>query len=243
MKRLNEELKIDIGLVAQALNNSNVTGRYYDVSNYRKVLAVLNAGAMADTKTTKVEILQAKDAAGTDAKGIPSTADQDVVATITANTLVTTATLTLATVLAGDKVTINGLVFTAAAAADLPNRVFAQAGDDTADAASLVSAINHATAGVPGITATSALGVVTLVADDPGEILITITDAAATITPATTQAIAYVEVDVAQMDTNNGFTHLAVKVTTTANTVVSADLLRGDARFTPIQKVGAAAAL
>ena len=83
-----------------------------------------------------------------------------------------TATLTLATVLVGHKVTINGLTFTAAAVADLPNRVFDQSGDDTADAASLVLAINHATAGVPGVYATSALGVVTLVAEEVALIII-----------------------------------------------------------------------
>ena len=93
-----------------------------------------------------------------------------------------TATLTLATVLVGHKVTINGLTFTAAAVADLPNRVFDQSGDDTADAASLVLAINHTTAGVPGVYATSALGVVTLVAE---EVALIITAASGTITAVT----------------------------------------------------------
>jgi len=241
MRRISAEVKFDIGLVSQALNNSNATGRYYRMDKWRRAVAKLNVAAMEATKTAKVEFLQATDGAGTGAKGIPSTAGQLAMAEITANTKVTEATLTLATVLVGDAVTINGLTFTAAAVADLPNRVFAQGGDDTADAASLVLAINHATAGVPGITATSNLGVVTLKSTEPGETLITITDAAATITPATTQAQAFVELDAAQLDTANGFEYIAAKVTTTANTVVNVDLIRDLGRFSPDQKVGASA--
>ncbi len=70
---------------------------------------------------------------------------------------------------------------------------------------------------MPGVTATSALGVVTLKATNPGEKLITIADPAATITPATTQAQAYVEIDAGSLDIANGFQFVAAKVTTTAN--------------------------
>lgn len=239
MRKLSDEIKMDVGLVPQALNNTNATGAYHAMSMYGKALVILTVGAMAATKTSIIEFLQATDAAGTGAKGIPTTVGQEAIATITANIKVTKATVTCATVLAAEAVTINGLVFTAAAAADLPNRVFAVGADDTACAASLVLAINHAIAGVPGVTATSALGVVTLVSTEPGETTITIADAAATITPATIQAKAFVEVDASQMDLANGFTHLAAKVTTTANTVVSVEFIRSICRFTPVQAVGA----
>jgi hypothetical protein len=233
--------KLAVGLVPQALNNTNVTGRYFHMGMWRRLLAVLMVGAMAATKTTKIELLQATDAAGTGAKGIPSDAGQVATATVTANVSVTAATLTCATVLAAQAVTINGLTFTAAAAADLPNRKFAVGANDTECAASLVLAINHAAAGVPGVKATSALGVVTLVATDPGETVITIADPAATITPATTEAQAYVELDGAQLDTANGFEYVAAKVTTTANSVVGVGFIRGEGRYSPDQAVGASA--
>lgn len=233
MKPMYKRTKVNIGLVAKALNNSNTTGRYLGMLMFRKILFWLTGAAMAATKTTKIEILQAKDAGGTGAKPITGAE-----ATITANTEVTSATLTCATVIANDAVTVNGITFTAAAAENLPNHIFAVGADDTACAASLVKAINAAEL---GITATSALGVVTLVADD--ETVITIEDPANTITAATLEAQAYVEVDVGSLDLAGGYEYVAAKVTTTANTVVSVIAIRGDGRFEPSQSVGASASI
>jgi len=80
----------------------------------------------------------------------------------------TELTLTLTSVLAGDKVTINGLVFTAHADTTTPaNREFDISGTDSQDATELATCINHATYGVPGLTATPAAEVVTLTVDTP----------------------------------------------------------------------------
>jgi hypothetical protein len=245
-ERISEKVKIDVGIQAQSLNGA-ATGRYYDMKEYGKALAILTAGAIAATKTAKIELLQAKDVDGTDSKGIPTTAGQLATATITANALVTKATITLATFLAGGTITINGLVFTAHAdTTTYANREFSISGNDTADAAELVKCINVATAGaygVPGIKATSDAGVVTLVSEKPGEVVITISSNPddGTCTKATVEAQAYVEVDTRQFDKNNDFNHVAAKVTTDAAIVVGAVLLRGDARDTPEQKVGASA--
>ncbi len=242
MKQLYKRAKLDVGLVPQVLNNSNATGRYYHASMFRRLLAVLTVGAMAATKTAKIEILQAKDGSGTEAKGIPTTAGQVAVAQITANTKVTEATLTLATVLNTHSVKINGLTFTAHTdTTTISLRQFAITGDDTADAAELVKCINDDTYGVPGIVASSASGVVTLKAEAAGQALITISDAAATITPATTQAQAFVEIDIGNLDIYNGFEYLAVKVTSTANGSVSVILIEGDCRFEPDQAFAASA--
>src|SRR4051812_9353334 len=113
MNLLSEGVKIDVGVASQALNNSNVTGRYFSMRGFNRALVVLNGGALAASKTTTVELLQATDEAGTGSKGIPSTGAQAATAMVTANAAVTEATLTLATVLAADAVTINGLTFTA----------------------------------------------------------------------------------------------------------------------------------
>ncbi len=240
--RIHEDVKIDVGLVSQALDNTNATGKYHSLKDYRSALAILSGGAMAATKTTKIELLQAKDAAGTEAKGIPTTADQEATAEITANALVTELTVTLASVLADETITINGLVFTAHATVTTPaNREFSISGDDTADAAELVTCINDATYGVPGVTASNAGAVITLVSTDPGETVITAASTDATFTIATTKAQAFVEVLSTLLDKINGFTHIAVKVTTTATSNVAVVLARGNARFTPDQKVGASA--
>ncbi|MHB8124656.1 MAG: hypothetical protein ACYDEJ_03265 [Desulfitobacteriaceae bacterium] len=234
MKLLSEMNHIGIAIPTQSLNGT-ATGAYHSLSKYGKALFVVSVGAMAAAATSILQVMQAKDALATSAKVITNNA-----ATITANTAVTSATLTLATVTVGQAVTINGLTYTAAAAADLPNRVFSQAGDDTADATSLAAAINHSTAGVPGIKATAAAAVITLTATDPGEATITITAAAATITAATVSAVGYVECDASFLDINNGFTHVALRVTNSAAIVTGAIFERGEARYSPVQMVAAA---
>jgi hypothetical protein len=241
--RISEEAKIDIGLVSQALNNTNITGKYHPIGDYPRIAAILSGGAMAATKTTKIELLQASDAAGTGSKVIPA-GGQLATAEITANALVTEATVTLATFLATGTITINGLVFTAHATVTTPaNREFSISGTDTADAVELCTCINDATYGVPGITASNAAGVVTLKSTVPGETLITISSSPddGTVVKATTKAQAFVEIDTRKIDKKNLFNHVAIKVTTTANSNVAVALLRGNARYTPTQKVGASA--
>jgi hypothetical protein len=218
-------------LKPQALNNTNATGKYFSMLMARKVLFILQVGAMAATKTAKIEVLQAKDAAGTDAKAVT-----DASAEITANALVTEATIALAAAAATDKVAVNGITYTMAAATSVANKQFA-------DAAGLVSCINDESVGVTGVTASANATTVTVKATDPGEATVTVeeTNVAGTITVATVEALAYVEVDGAALDNNNGFHYVAAKVTTSANTVVSVLLEKGDMRFEPEQHVGASA--
>lgn len=234
MKLMSEAQKIDIALTSANLNGAS-TGAYYKLDKYGKALFVVEIGAMAAAATSALQVMQATNAAA----GGPAKAITNNTATITANTGVAAATLTCAAVNVGDTCVINGLTFTAAAAADLPNRVFSQSGDDTADAASLVAAINHATAGVPGVTASSALGVVTLVATEPGENNITVVGTAIRLVAATLRAVAYVECDASFLDTANNFTHVALRVTNSAAMQTGAVLLRGQARYSPRQHVAA----
>ncbi len=230
-RRMIEGLKADIGMVGKSLATTNATGRYYDMRNYRTLLVVLIAGAIAITKTVKVELLQATDAIATGAKVITGAN-----ATITANTLVTVATVDLTAAANTDTVTVNGVTFTMAAATDVTIREFA-------NAAGLVLCVNSALYGAAGVLAAAAGAVVTLVATDPGEKVITLTrvDVAGTVVVATTHAIAYVEIDVSQLDLANDFTHVAAKVTTTGTTICAVDMLRGIPRTTPTQQVGASA--
>lgn len=230
-KLISEDIKLDIALVPQSLNGAG-TGPYYKLDKYRKALFAVELGAMAAGATSAIQVMQAQDAAGTGAKAITNNA-----ATITANTKVSAATITCTSVVATDAVVINGLTYTAAAAADLPKRVFAVGQDDTECAASLAAAINHSTAGVPGVTATSSLGVVTLVADD--ETTITMSTEDATMTLATTRALGFVECDASFLDDANGFGYVAVRVTNSAAMQTSALLIRGHGRYSPVQAVAA----
>lgn len=237
MQRLHEGVKLDLGVTPQTLNNSNVTGKYHTAKDFRRVLGVLACGALAATKTCKLEILEAQNAGGSGAQLIAGAE-----ATITANTNVTELTIALATVTAGQAVTINGLTFTAHASVTTPaNREFSIAGTDTQDADALASLINDATYGVPGVTATNNAGTLTLTATDPGATLITASSAAGTITIATTQAQAFVEVNGLKL--SSGFTHLACKITSTGNGAVAAVMHRGDPRDPITQKVAASAAV
>ena len=233
-KLLSEINKVDIAIVPASINGAS-TGTYYNLGLRNKALFVWETGAMNAGVTSDGQVMQAKDAAGTDAEAVTSNA-----ATITANTKVAAATLTVNTVAVTNKVTINGLTFEAAATADLANRKFAAGADDAGSATNLAAAINHATAGVPGVTASANAAVVTLTVDEPGEMTITITDATAVrIVPATLRAIGYIECDTAYL--KDGFNYVALRVTNSAATLTGAILVRGENRYSPLTNQVAAA--
>ena len=219
---LQEASRWDVGLPPQQLATSNATGDFLPMTSYRRAVGVLHVGAAADAVTAKIEMMEAKDVLGTGAQAIAS-----ATRTVTVPASLQRATLTLVTVLDGQAVTINGLVFTGKTAApDLSLREFLRGVSDTADAAALVVVINDPTVGLPGVTATSAVGVVTLIGE--GEAVITISAAAATITPAGVAAAAVVEVD--HFDLSAGFNHVACKVTTVGTAQVGAMVARASGR-------------
>lgn len=231
MKLLSEALKIDMALTPQNLNGAG-TGPYYELGKYGRALFVWEVGAMAAGATSIGQVMQAVNAAG----GGPAKVVTNNTATITANTDVTEATVIDGGAANGETITINGVVFTKAAATDATAQEFA-------DAAGLETCVNHATMGVPGVTATNAAGTVTLAVDEPGEETITVeTSDAVNITLATIRAIGYVECDVSFLDLDDGFNHVALRVTNSAAMLTGAVLVRGDARYTPVQYVAAAKA-
>ena len=243
MKPVLRQNKYDIGLVPQALNNGNVTGRYFDMQMYGKLVAKAYVGAMDAGTTATLALFEATSAAGAGAQalvpavfGVPTAAS----AVITANTNVTVATLTAAACAPADTFVVNGITFTGGAAADLPNRIFlADAGDNNATAASVPAAINHATAGVPGITANANAAVVTLTATDAGETTITVVGTAVRLVAATLQAVCAVEIDESQLSVNDDFRYVAARLTTTANTIIAVEIERANPRFEPTQQFAA----
>lgn len=217
-----EAVKYDVAVAPASLVTTDATGRYFDMRQHRRAVVVFSAADMAATNTVICQVREAKDAAGTDAADLTG-----ATATITANSRANIVTLTLATVLNTEAVTINGLVFTAHTnTTTKATRTFSISGDDTADAVELGACINDATYGVPGVTATPAAAVVTLTSTVPGNTTITIGSPAATITPATVEAIGYIELQHGDLDP--GFTHVAVKLTSAGTIVTGATLLRSE---------------
>lgn len=247
--KLSERYKIDIGLVGQTINNSNVTGPYYPVAGFRKFLAVCIDGAQAVNKTTKVEWLQATALAGTGAKVVKQANASDgtessatSVASATNLTGAAEAVITLANPSNADTVTINGIVFTAHTdTTTVAERKFKIDGDNDADAVALAGLINHATYGVPGVTATAGTATVTLTSTVPGAVVITVTTSNATrIAPSYTKAVLYSEIDIDDLDISGGFVYVAPKVTKTGNGTVAVAVIRQVGTYGPVvQKVAA----
>jgi hypothetical protein len=249
---ISQRYKFDVGLIGQTINNNNATGPYYDMGGFRKAVAVVLDGANAINKATKVEFLQATAAAGTGAKVVKqgnasAGTESSATATVAALTLTasTECTVTLASAANADTVTINGITYTAhtdtTTAAD---REFKIDGDDTADATELKNLINDATVGVPGVTATSALGVITLKSTDAGATAITVTTSnVGRIAPASTQSVLYCEIDSNDLDIAGGFRWVAVKVTKAGNGIVAATLVREVGDYGPVSQAVAASTL
>lgn len=93
-------------------------------------------------------------------------ADNDTAAAAIASIINDKATITLATAVAGDTVTINGLTFMGkASTAVASQRRFSIDTGDNETAVSLAALINDSTYGVPGVTAVAASAVITLTPD------------------------------------------------------------------------------
>lgn len=236
MKLLSEQSKLDIALTPASLNGAG-TGQYYSMKKDRKALFVVELGAMAAAVTSVLQVMQAQNAAALNAKVVTNNA-----ATVTANINVAAALLTSALVhVAGDVYTVNGMVFTAAAAdGGATSRTYAIGADATASTANLAAKINSTVVGVPGVTASANAGVLTLTATEPGDISITLSAGAGDVgVPSTLRAIGYVECDATFLDDANGFDHVAIRVTNSAATLTGATLLRGNSRYSPVQYVAA----
>ncbi len=236
MLTLPEFQKIDAGLTPQTVNNTNVTGRYLPLANYRDILAVMHVSSMAATKTAKIELLQATDRDGTNSKAVT-----DAEATLTANTLVYKATVACSSVIATDALSVNEKTYTVvASSATLADGEVNVGGSNTLMAEAFATAINDSNYGVPGVTASADSGTLTLESTD-GETAITVSTDDATMTLATLEAWAYVSLQSEQIDVINGFTFVAPKVTTTSNSIVGVTMLRGNSRYGVTQAAGASA--
>ena len=230
MMRILENNKLDMALKPQALNNNNVIGEYIPMKGREEGLFILEVGAMADATYAMLEVYQAKDSDGTDAEAIKDSAGTSIKSRIEANTKVLEATIDLTASGVGDKVVVNDTTFTNAAATDVDAKEFV-------DAAGLVACIEVA---LENVAASANGAVVNVKAESPGEEYITLskTNVGGAVTVATVRAHAFFSIPAQYM--KDGFTHLAAKVSTDANTVISVPLLSGNpSGRTPEQKVAA----
>ncbi len=69
-KKLTEALQIDCLIAPQDVGTADVTGTYVDVSGCKRFVLAAKAGAVTAAKILTVTPMQAKDAAGTDAKAL-----------------------------------------------------------------------------------------------------------------------------------------------------------------------------
>ena len=222
-QRIHEATKFDTAVTPQTVNSSNVTGRYFSLVDFTQLLIMVIGGALAAGTAATIELFQAKDEAGTDAKQIGTLSS-----VVTSLTKIVEGTIALATVANTDVVTVNGIAFTKAAATDA-------AANEFADAAALAALINSK---VTGVFATAVSTTVTVrSASGEADVTLSKTENSGTITLATTAYQAALEIGAWDLDRKNGFTHVAARVTSTGNGVVGAVALRGDARITP-QQIG-----
>lgn len=241
MKRLSETLKLDIALPQTTVAaGATANSAFFKLSAFERALFIAELGAMADTATSVIQVLEAPDATGVGAQplitivnGVPI----PVAATVTANTKVAAATFTAAAADVGATCKVNGVTFTGAAAADPTKNEFrANELDDAETAASLAAVINAAGLGV---TATADQAVVTVVPAIPGESTLTVEGTAVVLVAATVKALAYVEVLADHL--TDGMTHVGVAVTSAVSNIPTAvTLIRGGARYAPVGQTVAA---
>lgn len=231
MDKIAGSIRYDISHAPQTINAAaNVTGRYFKLDAYRKALFIFAVNAStAATGVLTAQIKQATTRTGTGVKDVTG-----AVATMTVNAKAKKVTVSASSILAADAITINGLVWTAAAAAVVATRTYALGANDTAAIAALAAAINESVYGVPGVTASASTTTLTLVANDSYSV--TIASPASTLTPATIESIASVEVDASQLDIAGGFGFVALNLAAAAiNHPCGAMVNLGNPRHSPVQ--------
>lgn len=245
-QKLSQINKLDSAVIASSIDGS-ATGFYFGMQIARKALFIATLGAMAAGDTAVFKVVQAVDSSGTSSKDV---ADTEITVTGNIDSSITKLSIVSAAGgvhVAGQTVTINGLVFTAAAA-DVPEtREYAVGATGADSAANLLAKINSEdpAIGISNIIGSSAVvstdTVITLIADEPGEVLINAVASDSTTIVSTASSIAFIEVEASDMDVNNGFSHLAIDITTSTAIDTGVALVRDHSRYNPEQFVAASA--
>jgi hypothetical protein len=253
---ISEVNKLDSGIAPASIDGAN-TGLYFGMSLHRKALFFATVGVMAAAATSQIQVVQALDSAGTNSKDVTG-----AIATITANSKAARIKLAIVTAAGGEHVAgqtvtitttkgdaVTEYVFTAAAADDPFTREYAVGASGADSAANLLAKINSSDSniGIDGVIGVASIettnSIITLKSEEPGEFSLTGAASAATTIVSTIEALAYVEIDSSALDVNNGFSHVAIKVTNSAAILTGISLLRGSSRYTPLQEVADSAVI
>jgi len=241
---ISQRYKLDLGLVSTALNSGVATGPYFPVAGYRKFCAICTDGASILNKVTKLEWLQAKNAAGGDAKPVKqsniSTSTESKAESTAAATVITKATeitISPTSMNNADTITINGVVYTAHTdTTDKTERQFSIAGSNTEDATALYGLLIDADYGITdlGIAVTdNTSGVLTLRAEGDRCTLTVETSNASRCPIAITKQLLYSEIDIEDLDISGGFMWVAPKVTKAGDGYVSVVVVREEGNYNP----------
>lgn len=200
-KRLSESVKPITSVLPRAFTGAatTVNGRGIRLNDAGKVMFRYRLGTVASTDLVYTfSVLEATDAGVTGARNIGNAvATPNFTLTTDAAGCVPNASvvqLTMNTPNVADVLTINGLVFTAAAAPILASRIYDQSGNVGAQATSLAAAINL---NMPELIATANAAVVTIESRITGNETITVEGitAVARVIPVTVEVTGIIEVD------------------------------------------------
>ena len=222
--KISEAYRVSMTIVPQTIDNTNLTGQYVPMAGIRRLIAVMSCGAAAVTKTNKLELWQAKTAAGGSAKIITV-----ATATGTANTKAKKVTIDVENTTNDDTLVVNSTTYTKVASG--------ASGNEYVNAAGLKALLDAR----DGLTAADATHVVTVTADDPGFVTAAVGSVdEGTTTIVTLESVIVVEIYDGQVDFANDFIFVAPKITTTATGVFSCVFL-AERKVLPVSQSNLAA--
>jgi len=244
MHDIMEGTKIDTALRATT-GATSLTGPYFSMTKYPKALFLLTIQGQLDGASLDFKVYQALNAAGGTPLQLGATISMAqgiklAEAGILMNSPDVDDTVIIQpyTFVGGVLTAGTALTFTAKAAASLPNRQYDQSGNVAAQATSLAACINDATYGVPGVLATVDTATVVLTADEPGEVLFTVTesDVAKTVVTDLVQQAAF-EVAVQDLTRDSDYTHVGARVSgVDATTEFACVLVRAMPGYGPVNQ-------
>ncbi len=230
--KLHQQSRRDLALAPVSLASSNATGPYMGMAGYEKALFPFYCAAVANAATVVAQVMKA-----TDKNGTGGTALTDAEATITGSARAKKALLTGNTIADGDTVVDviatlpNGDEFAQTFTCedtdpDIDAGQYASGANDTAACVELAAAINHLLGDYIKATPSTSTVILEPVEQANGDLpVISLENAHATIVPSTLNAEGFVEIDASQL--GEGYTHVALKLTTTGTIVVFGELVRG----------------
>jgi hypothetical protein len=242
-KRLSEIVKPITCAIPQAFTGAatTVNGRGIRLNDARKACFRYRLGNVADTDLVYTfSVLEATDGAVTGARNVGNAvATPNFTLTTDAAGCIPNANivqLTMNTPNVADVLTINGLVFTAAAAPILASRIYDQSGNVGAQATSLAAAINL---NMPELIATANAAVVTIQSRIPGVETVTVAGitAVARVIPVTVEVTGIIEVDASALSA--GYEYVFPRALTggvAAASTLSIDAITGNSRYGAVEQ-------